>query len=95
MIPETIVLLATKLNSITKRDTEYKKIKDLSDIFALLWYSNEDIKKIKQKLFDFYSKERAFEVVKSFTNDDFSRVSEVLEINIREIRRVVLELLSD
>ncbi len=37
-LPKPELLLATKLNALKMRDKEHKKIKDLCDIFALLWY---------------------------------------------------------
>ncbi|MEK6955311.1 MAG: hypothetical protein AABW52_01495, partial [Nanoarchaeota archaeon] len=48
-LPKPELLLATKLNALKYRDKEHKKIKDICDIFALIWYSKET-KKTPKKL---------------------------------------------
>ena len=39
MIPSPVMLLATKLRSIQRRDPDDKQIKDACDIYAILWHS--------------------------------------------------------
>ncbi|MBI5392111.1 hypothetical protein HZB00_03865 [Candidatus Woesearchaeota archaeon] len=41
LLPNVGLLLATKINALSLRDKEHKKIKDVCDIFALLWYSEK------------------------------------------------------
>ncbi len=41
-LPKAGLLLATKINALNLRDKEHKKIKDVCDIFALIWYSGDN-----------------------------------------------------
>ena len=43
LLPTPAVLLATKLNTIGKRDQRHKRVKDLCDIAALLLYADVGI----------------------------------------------------
>jgi len=92
MLPLSEVLLATKLNAVTMRDKEHKRIKDICDIYSLLWYSDEELQSLKEKLYAIYPKERAKEVVSGFEND-LLEVSRVLGIERGRIKRVLSELL--
>jgi len=55
-LPKPHVLLATKLNSVIGRDKEHKRLKDIADIFALLWFSDVEILDIKSNLLEFYDR---------------------------------------
>jgi hypothetical protein len=56
LLPKPHVLLATKLNSVIGRDKEHKRLKDIADIFALLWFSDVEILDIKSNLLVFYDR---------------------------------------
>lgn len=58
VMPKTHVLLAMKLNSVIARDREHKRIKDIADIYALLWYSDVKITQLKDDLFSIYQKKK-------------------------------------
>ncbi|PIU59259.1 hypothetical protein COS86_05185 [Candidatus Bathyarchaeota archaeon CG07_land_8_20_14_0_80_47_9] len=58
-----------KLNSVVNRDKEHKRIKDIADIYALLWFSGMPIAELKADLFRIYSMEKARETVRGFTRD--------------------------
>src|SRR3989338_8154337 len=49
-LPKAELLLATKINALNLRDKEHKKIKDICDIFALLWYSGEISSRIPRRM---------------------------------------------
>jgi hypothetical protein len=85
MLPHPEVLLATKLNSVVNRDREHKRIKDIADIYALLWYSAVKIKEIKERLLLIYPSKKAAETVSSFTDDELALVSQVLDADKAEI----------
>jgi hypothetical protein len=93
LLPHPEVLLATKLNSVVNRDKEHKRIKDIADIYALLWYSDINIKELKERLLSVYPSEKTAETVSSFTDSELSVVSQVLDIDKAEIKRVFAELL--
>ena len=49
LLPSPPLLLATKLNSIKYRDKNDKRIKDLCDMYALLWHSGETPENVHRK----------------------------------------------
>jgi hypothetical protein len=92
LMPQTHVLLAMKLNSVINRDKEDKRIKDIADIYALLWHSDTKIVQLRNQLFTIYPKEKARKTTQTFTKQEFQKVSKILGINTNEITRVLTEL---
>jgi hypothetical protein len=92
LLPKPHVLLAMKLNSAPNRDKENKRIKDIADIYALLWYSDTALPQLKNQLFSIYPKEKARKTTQSFTKGDINKVSTATGINTQEISRVLTEL---
>ncbi|MCL2288058.1 MAG: hypothetical protein FWC33_02600 [Candidatus Bathyarchaeota archaeon] len=93
LIPEPHVMLAMKLNSAPKRDKEHKLLKDIADIYALLWYSDIKLSKLKEQLFAITSKETVKQAVRTFSIEDINKVATILGINNQEISRVLKEIL--
>jgi hypothetical protein len=92
MLPKPHVLLAMKLNSAPRRDKEHKLIKDIADIYALLWHSNVPLPQLKNQLYSICSKEKTSQTIRSFTKQDFANVSPLLGIAPEELARVLSEL---
>ena len=92
LLPQPHVLLAMKLNSVINREKEHKRIKDIADIYALLWFSDMKITELKANLLSIYPEEKARETVRSFTPEDITRVSAAIGVTTREISRVLAEL---
>jgi hypothetical protein len=92
LMPQTHVLLAMKLSSVINRDKEDKRIKDIADIYALLWHSDVEITQLKNQLFTIYSEEKARKTTRTFTKQEIQKVSTILGINTNEITRVLAEL---
>jgi len=92
LLPQTHVLLAMKLNSVTNRDQEHKKIKDIADIYALLWFSDMKITQLKNNLFHIYPEEKARKTVQNFKREEINRVSTAIGVSTYEISRVLAEL---
>jgi len=92
LLPKPHVLLAMKLNSAPNRDKENKRIKDIADIYALLWYSDIALPQLKNQLFSVYPKEKARKTMQNFTEEDINKVSTAIGVSTQEISRVLTEL---
>lgn len=88
-LPKPEVLLATKLNALKMRDKEHKKIKDLCDIFALLWYSEEKPELLKEKVKSFISSQAIKKMIKMITEADYQKSSTQLNHTPAEVKRVI------
>ena len=94
LLPLPHVLLATKLRSVRQRDKQHKRIKDIADIYALSWYSDEKLESVKTVLSTILRPQEIKTVVDSFSREDLGTVSNVTGIEIPQIRRVLNELES-
>lgn len=92
MLPHTEVLLATKVNAVPNSDKEHKRIKDIADIYALLWYSDTKIADLKEKALKIIDAQKISNAVSSFSEEDYASVSQVLGVDKAEISRVIGEL---
>lgn len=92
MLPHPEVLLSTKLHSVGGRDKEHKRIKDIADIYALLWYSDEKFASLKEKVQKAFGSEKTSNVISNFTEADYTKVSANIGIGKNEISRVINEL---
>jgi hypothetical protein len=92
MLPRPEVLLAMKLNSVLNRDKEHKRTKDITDIYALLWYSDTSLPELKNQLFSIYPEKQAKETVQAFSEENIKEVSKAIGVDAKEILRVLREL---
>lgn len=92
MLPRPEVLLATKINSVPNRDKEHKRIKDIADIYALLWHSGVKISLLKKRLLSVLDASKVAKVISSFGDEDYAGVSKSLGVDRAEISRVIREL---
>lgn len=92
-LPETKVLLSTKINALKLRDKEHKRIKDICDMFALIWYSKENPREITSKVNEFISKKKINNIISGITAEEYKKAGEHLDHGADEIKRI-LELLK-
>lgn len=85
------LLLAMKMNCVLNRDKEDKRIKDICDIFALMWHSITPFEDIKLRFRMIYDREKASKIISQFTKNDINQVSETLGITSKEINTVLLD----
>jgi len=67
----------------------FREIKDLCDIFALLWCSKEHPQELQKKILQFVKPQNIKKVIKEITPEDYQRVSAQLAHSPEEIRRVI------
>lgn len=92
-LPQTHVLLATKLNSVVTWDKEHKRLKDIADIFALLWFTDVDISDIRSRFFQFSDRKDIKRTINSISGKEILAVSNIIGIGPDEIERVFLEFI--
>ncbi len=91
-IPRPHVLLATKLNSVIGRDKEHKRLKDIADIFALLWFSDVEISEIKSNLHEFYDTGNIKKTIGSISKKEIMNVASITSFSEGEVERILLEI---
>ena len=91
-LPKPHVLLATKLNSVIGRDKEHKRLKDIADIFALLWFSDTEISEIKSNLHEFYDTGNIKKTIDSISRQEILNVASITGFSEGEVERILLEI---
>jgi hypothetical protein len=76
-----------RMGSLLHREQELR-----ADIYALLWYSNTELPKLKNQLFSIYPEEEARKTVRTFTEEDINKVSQAIGASAKEISRILAEL---
>jgi len=92
-LPKPHCLLAMKLNCVTTRGNQDKRIKDIADIFAILWFSNMEFAQIKDNLFFIYPRAKARKVVGGFKESEINAVSKEIGISADQIHTVLDQLI--
>jgi len=91
-LPEPHILLATKLNSVITRDKEHKRLKDIADIFALLWFTDVEISEIRSNLYEFCDRRDIKHVIGTISRQEILTVSNITGFGQDEIERILLEI---
>lgn len=91
MLPTPETLISMKLKSVPNRTNDDKRIKDISDIFALSWYSAIEFQELRRRVQHILGIKYMAETVSNFTKDDYLAVSKAIGIELDEISRVVNE----
>lgn len=86
-------LLATKLNSVTTRTQDHKKVKDLADIYSLAWHSGTSLMEMKAYLERLIPNIKQHPLLRGVKENEYWEVSRVLGVEQSEIRRVFRELI--
>ncbi|KEQ56873.1 Nucleotidyl transferase of unknown function protein [Marine Group I thaumarchaeote SCGC RSA3] len=92
MLPHPEVLVSMKINSVLNRNKEDKRIKDIADIYSLMWYSDTKFPDLKQRVQKICDAEKISSTVSKFTDQDYNSVSQAIGIGKDEISRVITEM---
>ena len=87
LLPTPKTLLAMKINSMPNRDKNHKRIKDICDIFALLWYT--ELKPEELNMEKYVSKKNIIKAVQTIDNQDYEKVAAQLGHSADDIKRVI------
>lgn len=91
-LPTPEVLIATKIKSAPNRAKDDKRIKDISDIYALAWHSGVDFKNLRQDVQKISGIQKIHDTVSGFTLSEYAAVSDAIGVDHKEISRVINEL---
>ncbi len=89
LLPTPELLLAMKISSLPNRDKEHKKVKDICDMFALLWYSPIKPADIKKEVSKYVSGKAIKKCLESINKEDLQKASVQLSHTPEEIERVI------
>ena len=93
ILPVPELLLAMKINSMPNRDKEHKRVKDICDIFALLWYTGIKSDEARNSALKFTTEAKIKKYARSITEEDIQKASTQINHSTVEIKRV-LDLLQ-
>lgn len=89
LLPTPEILLATKINSVTRREKEHKRYKDVCDITALCLYGGMPVNEIIKAGKAFVEKDR----LQKFKDTDFTQdaihCSKVLALELSTVKSVI------
>lgn len=89
LLPTPALLLGTKTNSLAGRDKQHKRIKDLCDIFALLWYTEATPQETAAKAATFINRAKFKQTLKKLQQEDYQQAANQLNHTPEEIGRVI------
>lgn len=93
MVPKIPVLLATKINSISRRKEEHKRIKDVADSFALVRFSDDSFEVIRNDLQQILDKGLIRSSISLVSENEYKEAGKVLDIDSNEIKSVLNTLM--
>jgi len=89
LLPNPEVLLSTKLNWVLERTKDHKRIKDIADIFALIWYTESTPKKLRESVAALIGQEKINDVISDFTENDFEQASKAINVDPEQMKNVI------
>jgi hypothetical protein len=67
-------------------------LKDIADIFALLWFSDVEILDIKSNLLEFYDRGKIKRIIGSISKREIMNVAPITGFSWEEVERILLEI---
>jgi len=89
MLPNVEVLLATKINSVLKRQKDHKRFKDVADIYALIWHSGVKTPALQRRVLQILDRKQVVDILVQLTDSDFEEAGKALDLPKDEISRVI------
>jgi hypothetical protein len=89
LLPAPEILLGTKANSLANRDKKHKRVKDICDIFALLWYGGSTPQELASEAERFIAKQKLRQTIASLQPADYKDAAGQLNHTAEEIRRIL------
>ncbi|DAC72052.1 MAG TPA: hypothetical protein DSN98_07220 [Thermoplasmata archaeon] len=95
-LPTPDILLATKIKSVPRRTKDEKLIKDICDIYSLLWYSGKDFKKIREETWNILNENdnKQLQTFIKKEQDIFQKAHIAMDIDAETIKNLFGQLLD-
>jgi len=94
VIPKPEVLLAMKFNSVDDRTKEHKRIKDIMDIFALIWYSEYEMGDMREKVSCLKGLKDIEKSILRFKEDELLQASKAIDFEYEDVKNVFKNFIS-
>ena len=94
LLPNPEALLSTKLNWVLERTKDHKRIKDIADIYALIFYSDSKIADLRSKVVAILGQKKINKVISAFTDKDFEEASKAISVNAEQMKNVIKSFIS-
>ena len=88
LLPNPEIMLATKLNWVLQRTKDHKRIKDIADIYALIWYTDTNMKHLQKSVASLITQGKINKVLSSFRDNDLKCVSKEIGVDVDQIKSV-------
>lgn len=85
------LLAAMKIRSLPDRDKSHKRVKDVADLHALLWYV-KDYNQMKTEVLDYVSKSDLEQLESAVDDTVFENASQLLQVDQQVIRESIQRL---
>ena len=95
LLPNPELMLATKLNWVLKRTKDHKRIKDIADIYALIWHTDTNMKHLQKSVASLITQDKINKVLAAFSDDDLEWVSKEIDIDAGQIKSVFNSFISE
>jgi hypothetical protein len=89
LLPKPALLLAMKIKSLPDRDKDHKRVKDICDMFALLWYSNLEHNDVRKEVLVFVSERDIRKCLNNIEKKDLQLASSQVNHSVDELERVL------
>ena len=81
-----------KLTALPRRNEQEKRVKDISDSFALTRFADFDFEEIKSELHSILDLTNITQTVSSITKDELESVANLIGVDIHDIEMVLNSL---
>ena len=88
IIPNPEALLAMKFNSVDDRTKDHKRIKDITDIFALIWYSDLELDEIRDKISALKNIKEMEKTISRFKDSELKQVSNIINYDLEDMKNI-------
>ena len=89
MLPKPDVLLSTKLASLPNRTKDHKRVKDIADIYALIWYSGVDVAEMRSGVLSRVQLVQIKRALLGIQDAEYAEASAAIRVEADELRNVV------